>query len=103
MISHMRIPHLNGAISFRFPRSGERQAAFLRLIQAGGSYDFGVKHDRSGAVIIKNNGSPGNADHVRRHSYTAVTMSRKGVSQILRDGNSAAQPVRTSGQERWDL
>lgn len=79
------ILYLDRAVSFGFSCSSERQAAFLRLIRAGGFYYFRIKHDAGSAVIIEDNDSLGYTDHVCRHTYAAVPVGSQGIPQILRD------------------
>lgn len=78
--------HLNETASPGFTHTGERQTAFLRLILAGGFQDLGVEHDRGRAVIIEDDNTLGDSDHVRCYAYAALFMGGKSIPQVLGDG-----------------
>ena len=47
--------HLDGLVTLRFPRAGQRQAALLRVIRRGFFDDHGVKHDHVLTNVVERN------------------------------------------------
>ena len=76
--------HLNGLETLRAPRAGEGQAALLSLIRPGLLDDDGIEHDHVFALVVKGDDALVDADHIRRHAYTAILMGDQCIQQILR-------------------
>ena len=71
--------HLDGLVSLRFPRAGQRQAALLRVIRRGFFDDHRIEHDHVCAVVVKRNNALVDANHIRRHAHAAVLVRGEGV------------------------
>lgn len=74
-----------GLIAFTFTGSAEqRKATFFGIIRSCLFDNFGVEHHHICTFVIKYNNPLANANHIRRHTDTAILVRRQSVQQILR-------------------
>ena len=76
--------YFNSLETLRFSCAGEGQAALLGLIGPGLPDDDGIEHDHVVALVVKDDDTLIDADHIRRHAYTAILMGDQCIQQILR-------------------
>ena len=62
--------------------SQKREAAFLRLIRPGLADDLRVIHHRIFTVVAERDDALRDADHIRRHADTGLTVRPQRVQQI---------------------
>ena len=84
------ILYLDGLISLALARAAEkRQTAFLSVVRAILLDDLGIEHHRicrsSSALVEKGDNALAHANHIRRHTDTALSVRHQRIKQVLRD------------------
>ena len=82
----IQILHFNILITGGLPDTVQGKASFFSLVRRILLHDHRVVHDQVQEPHVDDDDPLFHADHVGRHTYTAVLIGLQGVLQILADG-----------------